>query len=233
MACCCSRVKSSIRRLFISNRNEQSVNLDTVQRSPISTAGVQEANNDGHEDSPLSRSFADFSAPILTSERLCNIGSWPAWKRQLDSGRNESGVLSISWILERIPDPTPFESIREVEDLLAALEFSYENCIFEGPHRSARPTSVYCTSLDRMARFGCCSLCKSIAGTIRSGFPLLEPCSDYEQVVIWCTEWGILEAAEFNKRAIAKAIQHGRVVLTIGEEATEFRKFWNKLTKGF
>lgn len=231
MACCCSRVKSTIRQLFINNRNEQSIDLGLVQRSPISTAKVHKARNDGHEDDSLSRSFADISAPNAASERLCNIGSWPAWKRQLDSGRIGSSARSISWVLERVPDPTPFQSIRKLEGLLAALESSYKNCIFEGPYRSEHEGSVLCTSLDRIARFGCCSLCKSIAGTVRSGFPLLEPCSRFEEVVIWCAEWGDLEANEFNKGVVAKAIQSGTVFLTIGEQATEFIKCWDKLTK--
>lgn len=231
MACCCSRVKSTIRELFINNRNEQNIDLGTAQRSPISTAKGHEARNDGHGEDSLSGSFADFPAPIAASEKLPNIGSWPAWKPQLNLRRTGSSVQSRSWVLERAPDPTPFESIRKLEDLLATLEFSYENCIFEGPYRSEHPGSVLCTSLDRIARLGFCSLCTSIAGTVRSGFPLLEPCSRLEEVVIRCAEWGNLEADEFNKGVVAKAIQSGTVFLTIGEEAMEFRKCWNKLTK--
>lgn len=220
MGCCCSRVKSTIRQLFMNNKNEHSIDSGMVQRSPLSIGRVYEARNDGDGEGFLSGSFADFSAPVPASEKLCHIGSWPAWKRQLDSRLGGSIVPSMSWILKRVPDPSPFESLRKLEDLLAALEFSYDNCIFEGPYRSGHPDSVlYCTSIGRIAKFGCCPQCKSIAGTVRSDFPhtLLEPYSRNKEVVIWCADWGSLEADEANEAVVAKAFQDGSYFLTIGE----------------
>lgn len=232
MACCCSRVKSIIRELFTNNRNEQNIDLGTAQRSPISTAEGREARNDGHEENFLSRSFADFPAPIPASERLHNIGSWPTWKRQLNSRRTGSSGQSRSWVLERVPDPTPFESIQKLEDLLAALESSYENCIFEGLCRSEHSESVlYSTTLNQIAKFGCCSLCKSIAGTVRSGFPSLEPYSRYKKVVMWCADWGSLKADEANEAVVAKAFQEGNVFLTIGEEVPKLLEVFGPANK--
>jgi hypothetical protein len=94
--------------------------------------------------------IANSSAPIQASERLGHIGSWPAWKRLLDSRRTGGTLLYRSWVLRRVPNPTPFRFLSRVEDVLAALEFSYQNCIFEGPHRSEHPKSIlHCTSLDK------------------------------------------------------------------------------------
>lgn len=223
MAIFCARIKSTIRKRLKNNIDEDSIEPRIVQIPLVTTEQACEQRNDD-EEGFLSISFPDPSAPIPTSERLFQIGSWPAWKRQHFPRLTGSDSGLRAWVLERLPDPTPFKSIRRTEDILAALDFSYENCISEGPHRSEHSGSVlYCTSLDRMAKFGCCLLCKSIAGTIRYGFPSLEPWSRFEKVVIWCAEWGNLEADEVIEAVVAEAFQDGIVFLTIGEEATQLR----------
>lgn len=48
----------------------------------------------------------------------------------------------MSWVLERAPDPTPFESMRNVEQVMDDLESSFHYAIFKVNHRSQHPASV-------------------------------------------------------------------------------------------
>lgn len=187
-------------------------------------------NNDHDEEGFLGTS----SPSIPASETLDQIGSWPVWKRQLDSQQTEFGLPTPSWVLQRIPDPTPFMSSMTTEGILADLEYSYENCIFEGPYRPKHPGSVlYCTVLGKIAKFACCHLCQSIARTVRSEFPVLASSQSPLEVVIWCADWGNLEANEANVAIVAKAFHNDGVFLTRGEDITEPRKIFEEADPEF
>lgn len=207
-----SKVKSYIGKLIRSNRNEENVEIGVVRSPPGGADEAREAHDDHNGEDFLRTS----SPSIPASERLDRIGSWPVWKRKLDTQQTESGIPTRSWVLQRIPDSTPFMSLMKTEDLLAALEQSYENCIFEGPYRSEHPGSVlYCTVLNRIAEFGCCPLCKSVAQTVRSEFPVRALSLSFE-VVVWCADWGILETDEAKVAIVAKTFQNDGVFLTRG-----------------
>lgn len=105
---------------------------------------------------------------------------------------------------------------------MAALDYSYQHCIFEGPYRSENPDSVlYHTPLDRIAKFSCCSRCVAVVGTAKTEFPILASQSPSMEVVIWCASWGDLEEDESHVAVVAKCLQEGGVFLTRGEIVKE------------
>lgn len=198
---------------------EENVELCVVQTSSVL-----------NDEEGLASTRNRFSS-IPASEKLQHIGSWPAWKQSHYPRLRLTKLLTRSWVLKRIPDPTPFMSLRRTKTILAALEFSYKNCIFEGPYWSEHPGSVlYCTRLDRIAKFGCCGLCKSVARTIRSEFSVPSSPSSSREVVIWCANRGALDADEANESVVAKTFQNGGVFLTKGRHIAEPMEMLKKLT---
>lgn len=217
MVDCVDKVKLHIDKLLRNNKSEEDVGLGVVETStpPICTNEVHEARSDDRQG--YSRGLLAYLSPSIPAPgRLDHIGSWPAWRQQLDLHRTGYRTLSRSWVLERIPDPTPFRFLKETEDIMAALALSYKNCIFEGPGWSSNPGSVlHWTRLGRIPRFGCCPLCKSVATTVRFKSSV-QTSSSSREVVIWCADWGSFEQDESNVAVVAKAFQNRGVFLTKG-----------------
>lgn len=160
---CYSRLKSIIQNLHLSKKYYDNLEGERAQESDIDYFQKRIEYYLKHAVHSKGDDFQDFSSvnisksstPIQAVERLDHIRSWPAWKCSLDSRRRDSGPLDMSWILDRLPNPTPFESMWNVEQIMMALKSSYQNCIFEGRHRSQNPTSaLYRTTLDKIAKSG-------------------------------------------------------------------------------
>lgn len=210
MTFCCSTLKSIIAKVFLHKSNHDNFELDAVHIPPVRSDETPGSCDDGD-------GFGSFSNSIPASERLDHIASWPDLKRRLSSRNATSNSSNRAWLLKRVPNRSLFKSYQKTEDIVAALDFSYQHCIFEGPCRSENPVSVlYHTPLDQIAKFGCCPQCISVTGTVKSEFPILAYSPSME-VVIWCADWGNLEADKSHVAAVAKTLQNGGVFVTRGE----------------
>lgn len=228
---CYSSLKATVRKtlvkIHINNENEDSGEAGVVQRPPVS---IVEAHDDGASAcSTTSRGFGFAPAFITDSERIGHrnpwLEPWPSWmpkpKPKPKPLHTVWGILTkalkIAFWPFRITINIAVKPIRVVIGIRADLKFSHDNCIFKGPNLSEHSDSVlYRTSLNRIAKFGCCSLCESIAGTIRSEFPILSSKSPSMEVVVWSTGWGDLKANEANTTIVAQAFQKGGIFLTRG-----------------
>lgn len=135
---CYSRVKSIIQNLHLSKSDDDNLKSERAQESDIDYYQKRieyHVKHDAHSEGDDSQEFSAVntsksSASIHDFERLDHLRSWPAWKCLLDSRCRDSGPLDMSWILDRLPNPTPFDSMWNVEQIMMALESLCQNCIF-------------------------------------------------------------------------------------------------------
>lgn len=223
-------VIKTLGKIHINNENEDSVEAGVVQRPPVNTEEARKARNDGGDAcSTAMRGFGFAPAFVTDSERIGHrnpwLEPWPSW---MPKPKPKPKLLHTIWRIVTKALETAFwpfritmsivvSPIRVVIGMLADLRFSHDNCIFKGPHLSENSDSVlYCTNLNRIAIFGCCSLCESVAGTIRSEFPALSSTLPSMEVVVWSTGWGDLKADEANTVLVAQAFQKGGILFTRG-----------------
>lgn len=125
MTFCCSTLKSIIAKVLLHKSNDNNFELDAAHIPPVRSDEPPGSCDDG-DGSGI------FSNSIPASKRLDHIASWPDLKRRLSSRNTTSNSLNRAWLLKRIPNRSLFKSYQKTEEIVAALDFSYQHCIFEG-----------------------------------------------------------------------------------------------------
>lgn len=121
------------------------------------------------------------------------------------------------WALENIHDFTPFISLESTKDIWAALQFSFDNCMFARSYAlQLLEPPLYYTRLDRIAKYRCCHKCESVRNAVRNESPI-SPAHSPGYVLIWCADWGNLKVNDANKALFTKAFHQGGVFCTIGK----------------